>query len=522
MGISKPSTGSPDPLLFLGDTNAVQASLHERNKNLWYHSIATFTTTSNITMRNLAFLLLASNAHAIPTALWTRTDKWEQTTCSDANVTDAKVLANVRWASADTNTSWKEAVAAWQAYKPGTTSAQLKFPAFISDFYGGPEGWDCQDPVNTPCSTTVQCASTKHPAGFLLLNSFSKLHDLSISAAMGDFTSTFAPQLKADDQSTLIKTILDVMAFGIGMASAGLWNIVIKDAAIFAGNNFGFAKDTFNSAISASFALGKDNTKSAKDSASVQKDLTSAMGALFDVWKKTQDYLSEIFSGSNSTTIGMLESFIRDGMMNTLPVDINLSGMVNVVETIMFGQMIPTAWQVAPAAYTPFVLKTGDACSNTMPNTLNPYMTQETHDKAGVCWNGNQFYVLTVGTYRVDVQADTPGLPDSDPPFQLMAGATHDVLDGKNWGGITLEDIVISSYGGYLNNGNRNGYTVSLDDSAGGVDQLMWTGGVQTPGFFSLPVCTSLWNTLMNIAGSQVGKDNYPCGVVVEKTYPAT
>ncbi|KAK1522816.1 hypothetical protein CPAR01_14359 [Colletotrichum paranaense] len=523
MGISKPSTGSPGPLLFLGDTNAVQASLHERNKNLWYHSIATFTTTSNNTMRNLAFLLLASNAHAIPTALWTRTDKWEQTTCSDANVTDAKVLANVRWASADTNTSWKEAVAAWQAYKPGTTSAQLKFPAFISDFYGGPEGWDCQDPVSTPCSTTVQCADTKHPAGFLLLNSFSKLHDLSISAAMGDFTSTFAPQLKADDQSTLIKTILDVMAFGIGMASAGLWNIVIKDAAIFAGNNFGFAKDTFNSAISASFALGKDNTKSAKDSASVQNDLTSAMGALFDVWKKTQeDYLSEIFSGSNSTTIGMLESFIRDGMMNTLPVDINLSGMVNVVETIMFGQMIPIAWQVAPAAYTPFVLKTGDACSNTMPNTLNPYMTQETHDKAGVCWNGNQFYVLTVGTYRVDVQADTPGLPDSDPPFQLMAGATHDVLDGKNWGGITLEDIVISSYGGYLNNGNRNGYTVSLDDSAGGVDQLMWTGGVQTPGFFSLPVCTSLWNTLMNIAGSQVGKDNYPCGVVVEKTYPAT
>lgn len=96
---------------------------------------------------------------------------------------------------------------------------------------------------------------------------------------------------------------------------------------------------------------------SAKDSASVQNDLTSAMGALFDVWKKTQeDYLSEIFSGSNSTTIGMLESFIRDGMMNMLPVDINLSGMVNVVETIMFGQMIPIAWQVAPAAYTPFVL----------------------------------------------------------------------------------------------------------------------------------------------------------------------
>ncbi|GKT63039.1 hypothetical protein ColTof3_10378 [Colletotrichum tofieldiae] len=175
---------------------------------------------------------------------------------------------------------------------------------------------------------------------------------------MGDFTSVFAPQLKANDESTLVKTVLDVLSFGIGLASAGLWNIVLRDAAIFATSHFrGFAKDSFNSAIATSFALGKDNTKAAKDSASVQNDLTSAMGALFDVWKKTQaDYLSEIFSGSNQTTLQMLDSLIRDGMMNMVPVDINLSEMVKLVQTIMFGQMIPIAWAVAPAAFTPFVL----------------------------------------------------------------------------------------------------------------------------------------------------------------------
>lgn len=96
---------------------------------------------------------------------------------------------------------------------------------------------------------------------------------------------------------------------------------------------------------------------SAKDSASVQNDLTSAMGGLFDVWRKTQsDYLSAIFSGTNSSTIGMLDSLIRDGMLNTVPVDIDLSGMVDVVEKIMFGQMIPIGWSVAPAGFTPFVL----------------------------------------------------------------------------------------------------------------------------------------------------------------------
>ncbi|KAK2014520.1 hypothetical protein LZ32DRAFT_555789 [Colletotrichum eremochloae] len=485
-------------------------------------------------MRVFALLLLFTSACASPTTQWVRRDEdWEDVVCSDTNITDAKVAANVRWAAADTNASWEEALDAWRKYTPEEGAPRLKFPAFISDFYGGPEGWDCQDPVNTPCSTTVKCEDTKHPAGFLLLNSFSKLHDvyqkyhealqdaqISLLSSMGDFTKVFAPQLETKDQTTFVKTLLDVLQFGIGVASAGLWNIVIKNAAIFATSAYlSFAKDSFNSAISSSLALSKDNLKAAKDAASVQNDLTSALGALFDYWKKTQsDYLSEIFSGSNQTTIGMLDSLIRDGMMNMVPVDVDLSEMVTVVQTIIFAQMIPVAWANAPAGFAPFVLKTGDACSSTMPKTLHPYMTQETHEKTGVCWLGNQFYVLTVGSQNVDVQEDTPGLPDSDPPFQALAGGTHDVLDGTHWGGITLEDIVISSYTGYLMNGNRNGYNISMDDSQGTVDQLMFAKGVQTPGFFSLPVCTSLWNTLLQISGSQNNKEHYPCGVVVERT----
>ncbi|CCF36527.1 hypothetical protein CH063_08081 [Colletotrichum higginsianum] len=398
--------------------------------------------------------LLATIACASPTKFLASRDddddkdRWEDVTCSDPHITDAKVAADVRWESAEANSSWKAALDAWQSYEPEGEAVKLKFPAFISDFYGGPEGWDCQDPVNTPCSTTIQCDDTKYPAGF--------------------------------------------------------------------------AKDSFNSAVSSSFALAKDNLKTAKDAVSVQNDLTSSMGALFDVWKNTQaDYLSEVFSGTNESTLEMLDSLIRDGMMNMVPVDINLSEMVKLVQKIMFGQMIPVAWAVAPAAFTPFVLKTGDKCSDTLPETLDPFMTQDTHKKAGVCWNGNQFYVLSVGTDGVDVQADTPGLPRSDPPFQLLSGGTNDVLDGKNWAGITLEDIVVSSYSGYLKNGNRNGYNVSFDDSDGTVDELMLADGVRTPGFFSLPVCTNVWNTLMQIAGSPRDKNYYPCGVEVEKTFPA-
>lgn len=81
------------------------------------------------------------------------------------------------------------------------------------------------------------------------------------------------------------------------------------------------------------------------------------MGTLFDAWKRSQgDFLAEIFSGSNSTTLEMLDSLIRDGMLNSVPIDINLSEMVTLIQTIMFGQMIPIAWQLSPKGLTPFVL----------------------------------------------------------------------------------------------------------------------------------------------------------------------
>ncbi|KAI7928583.1 dUTPase [Pyricularia oryzae] len=449
----------------------------------------------------LVWLLLVTGVYASPTTPWVRRDKgWNDIACSDPYITDAKVTANLRWKAADTNISWKEALVAWRNYTPGDGEVRLKFPAFISDFYGGPEGWNCQDPVNTPCSTTVKCEDTKHPAGFLLLNSFSRLHNvyqkyhealqdaqINIQTSMASFVDVFAPQIKERDDTALVKTLLDVLQLCMGVASAGTWNIVIKNAQIFATAAYlSFAKDSFNSVISSSLALTKDNLKPAKDAASVQNNLTSAMGTLFDYWKKTQsDYLSEIFSGSNQTTIDMLESLIRDGMMNMVPSDVNLSEVTDIIQSITFGQMIQIAWADAPAGFTPFVLKTGEACSDTMPKTLDPYMDQETHEKTGVCWLGNQFYVLRVGSHNVHVKTNTPGLPllpHSDRPFQRLSGGTHDVLNGTHWGGITLDDIVISSYSGYLNNGNRNGYNITMDDSQGAVDQLMFARGVQTPG----------------------------------------
>ncbi|WDK19472.1 hypothetical protein CGRA01v4_10759 [Colletotrichum graminicola] len=40
--------------------------------------------------------------------------------------------------------------------------------------------------------------------------------------------------------------------------------------------------------------------------------------------------------------------------------------------------------------------KMGDACSLTMPETLHPYMTQDTHERSSVFWLGNQCWILVL------------------------------------------------------------------------------------------------------------------------------
>lgn len=160
-----------------------------------------------------------------------------------------------------------------------------------------------------------------------------------------------------------------------------------------------------------------------------------------------------------------------------------------------------------------------------MPLTLSHFMSQSTHVSAGQCWEGNQFYVLTVSQYdptkpTEEAMDESERMKDRDYLLNSMTGGRHSDLDGQAWSGITLEDIVVSSYYGYLNNGNRNGYNISLDDSNGQVDLLMFESGIRTPGFFSLPVCTNMWTLMANLVEGREDEPDFPCGAVVEKPIP--
>jgi len=98
---------------------------------------------------------------------------------------------------------------------------------------------------------------------------------------------------------------------------------------------------------------------SAEAALGMQNTMSTALGSLFESWQGTESsYLQQIFSGANSTVIGDLWSLMQDGMISTVPVGIDLSSMTSSThcQTIMYGQMIPSAWAKAPGIFFPFIL----------------------------------------------------------------------------------------------------------------------------------------------------------------------
>ncbi|KGO41986.1 hypothetical protein PEX1_091210 [Penicillium expansum] len=91
-------------------------------------------------------------------------------------------------------------------------------------------------------------------------------------------------------------------------------------------------------------------------------------------------------------------------------------------------------------------------------------------------------------------------------PASALPGGDHTTLDGTNWGGIILEDIVESCVSGWTNNNYQNGYPRpdfnTIVDSFGGD-----VPSVRTPGFMSLPVCT---NASAIIDTMQLGNGDSP------------
>lgn len=122
------------------------------------------------------------------TALAAAAVDWKTVKCQ-GTVVDAKALPDKRWAAAGATEALNEVLKAWKEYDSGPNEVKFEFSQFASWYLGGPEMWRCTQLLDVPCSTSLTCEDTKYPAGHLILNSFSKMHQVSsILHYLGDIT----------------------------------------------------------------------------------------------------------------------------------------------------------------------------------------------------------------------------------------------------------------------------------------------------------------------------------------------
>ncbi|KAJ5436438.1 hypothetical protein N7445_007323 [Penicillium cf. griseofulvum] len=284
------------------------------------------------------------------------------------------------------------------------------------------------------CSQPVECEDAKTPAGFVGIH---QLHasiyqaignvQNDVTNQIGTFASIFSPKPK--DDLVMMKNILDSALLFISFGSSAIFNVVLKDM-----KNVilrGMMADMSGASMASIGSFYKTNIASSitEQGLMTQNTIDSFLGYIMNAWKGMEaDYLKSLFSVNNTGTY-TLHEIIKGGVMATSMNSLDLSSTIIDVKKTLYGMLIPFAWSVSQVECRPFI------------------------------W------------------LSTP-----------LPGGDSKTLDGIQWGGITIRDIVESSVRGWAEHNNTNHYPARDHNTileGFGSEPL----GVRDPGFFNFPVC---------------------------------
>jgi hypothetical protein len=317
-----------------------------------------------------------------------------------------------------------------------------------------------------------------------------------LQAQVGVFGQTFSP-VDVNNGIEVIKEILDGAAFVIGVGSAMFWNKIAETvyAQFKDSGDRGFSKDVFNAGIAWVINANKDALSAASEQLSQQNQLSSAVGTYYSAWQQAQaSFVKQIFSGAVGS-LSDLGKIVRDGQMNwPAGASPDFQDFVAQSQKLLYAQMIPSAWQHGATSRHPIVLESTDPCQSTVGSQLKGYMSDDTAAVTHICMNGRIYYLVNaVAPIYYDPQCIRFGLCKQHPLFEPLPGGDFKTLSGGAWGGVRIDDIVIASHQGWVNNGNKNGWSTPDFANAikGGASPFdLFANGIQTAGYNNIPFCS--------------------------------
>jgi hypothetical protein len=460
---------------------------------------------------------------------------WTQFYCDDVLIADGLYYTPPeQWNGLNADEAWKDVMRIWK--ETDRHSYEISFSQSVSNTLKIGIQPDCGTLFReSNCNVAQECGrsmDTKEsgPAGQLIWNSLVNIHQTYSSYDRIMFKAQRAPVLGTSKTrqdfgdlvvETFASTVLepahdwdqwltDVLTIGTYSTAGPFFNTWLRQEPYFStkeGGTSDYAKDIAFALVDQSLSIVK-NAWSLNDdqkwTPGLHSNLSSYMGDLVNGWRNlTSASLTRLFDGSDSS-IELLSKTISGGKLVSGMCDtatcsgdrMGEQGLISVLQAnsakILHALAIPAIWDFSKAHA--FIIDAGYDCDANEP--LSRYLTSDTMKATSACVDGKLYYIVSpVG--KANIQ-------------KLTAPKGLEYLDGKDFGGITKEDLIKGSVRTYIENGGKNGGKADLDnrDTLEGLLKV----DVTTPGVIRLPMC-SPERALQNWEKSDKTVEHYPCNV---------
>lgn len=398
-----------------------------------------------------------------------RNGNWTDLTCDSQAAADIRHLSpSDRWDQLDCVDAWKDMIDVWK--DTDRPDSHFSFTESISLTVNGPPHADCGSLLDkNNCGQTLQCDGFQNagsgPAGWVIWNSFVMIHEMyqsyhdalykaaasSINPALEDFENKFSPIPPEQDNNWLL-LLLDLVTVGVSAAAAPFFNNFLSKLPYFiektdAADNI---KDLTMLAIGQSTTIAKDllGTSESEWDEKSQDEFSNYLGQTITAWGNvTSVALERLFNGKDKS-IATLHAILADGkLLSGNGDEIHISAPetseadleVNIARAF-FAYAIPSAWTFSK--HYAFIIDSGYDCGTKDP--LSDYLDTDTMHSTHGCYGGKLYYLAAPKGDSTEchcqyIKSHCERVC-SDAHFSAPPGL--DSLDGKNFGGFTVQDLI--------------------------------------------------------------------------------
>lgn len=239
-----------------------------------------------------------------------------------------------------------------------------------------------------------------------------------------------------------------------------------------------------------------------------QDAIATTVGQITRQWQHVlTQTVSNMFNGSSSS-VELLYTLIKDGRALIETPLVTNDEWENMFDTALFTILIPELWQLK--SKYPFLAKTNIHCPNGKLPSLPPQfwgydLPGQFPDAPQYCYN-DRIYLL--GTPE-PVQSWDHNV-EMSARFASLPGASE--LNGKTWGPISTDDIMLSCLRAYTQNGNKNGWSRANPQHSTTLDAII-QHGTAAAGVWPFPVCplSEAISNMIKAKKSDEWSEHFPC-----------